>query len=590
MAANGVSGKAFDIPLFKRIMAYVKPYKKVFYFTSALSIVLAFMAWVRPVLIQITIDENIKAFDKEGLLKMTFILIGVLLVESVLEYFFSYLSSLLGQNVIRDLRNQVFKHVISFKLKHFDNTPIGQLVTRTVSDIETIAEMFSGGVLVIIGDLLKIFTIITYMLIKQWDLALITLIPIPILFFATSIFKKVIKKAFQEVREQVSVMNTFVQEHITGMSIVQIFNRETVEMDRFSDINKKHRSAHIKTVWAYSVFFPIVEMLSAGSIALLVWYGFKEVAEQHATPGVIFSFILFIYMLYRPIRQLADRFNTLQMGMVSSERVFKVLDTQSTIENNGTLKPTDLTGNIEFKNVWFAYNEEEWVLKDISFQIKKGESLALVGATGAGKSSIINLLGRYYEINKGEISIDGININDFDLAHLRKIMSIVLQDVFLFSDTIYNNITLYSKDITKEEVINGAKKIGAHAFIMELPNGYDYNVKERGALLSVGQRQLISFIRAYVHQPEILILDEATSSIDSDSETLIQHATDVITKDRTSIIVAHRLSTIKNASKILVIEKGEIVESGNHNELIQKKGYYKKLYDYQFKNQVEEAQ
>ena len=385
-------------------------------------------------------------------------------------------------------------------------------------------------------------------------------------------------------------MNTFVQEHITGMSIVQIFNRETVEMDRFSDINKKHRSAHIKTVWAYSVFFPIVEMLSAGSIALLVWYGFKEVAEQHATPGVIFSFILFIYMLYRPIRQLADRFNTLQMGMVSSERVFKVLDTQSTIENNGTLKPTDLTGNIEFKNVWFAYNEEEWVLKDISFQIKKGESLALVGATGAGKSSIINLLGRYYEINKGEISIDGININDFDLAHLRKIMSIVLQDVFLFSDTIYNNITLYSKDITKEEVINGAKKIGAHAFIMELPNGYDYNVKERGALLSVGQRQLISFIRAYVHQPEILILDEATSSIDSDSETLIQHATDVITKDRTSIIVAHRLSTIKNASKILVIEKGEIVESGNHNELIQKKGYYKKLYDYQFKNQVEEAQ
>jgi len=588
--ASEVSGKAFDIPLFKRIMTYVKPYKKMFYITSMLTMTLASMSWLRPHLIQETIDKNIKAFDKEGLLEMTLILIGVLLIESVLEYFFSYLSSLLGQNVIRDLRNQVFKHVINFKLKHFDNTPIGQLVTRTVSDIETIAEMFSGGILVIIGDLLKIFIIITYMLFKQWDLALITLIPIPILFFATSIFKRVIKKAFQEVREQVSVMNTFVQEHITGMSIVQIFNRETVEMDRFSDINKKHRAAHIKTVWAYSVFFPIVEMLSAGSIALLVWYGFKEVAQENTTPGTLFSFILFIYMLYRPIRQLADRFNTLQMGMVSSERVFKVLDTKSTIENNGLQKPTDLTGTIEFKNVWFAYNDDDWVLKDISFQINKGESLALVGATGAGKSSIINLLGRYYEINKGEISIDDINVNDFDLNHLRKTMSIVLQDVFLFSDTIYNNITLYSTEITKEQVIEGAKKIGAHDFIMELPKGYDYNVKERGALLSVGQRQLISFIRAYVHEPEILILDEATSSIDSDSEALIQHATDVITKDRTSIIVAHRLSTIKNASKILVIEKGEIVETGNHNELINKKGYYKKLYDYQFKNQVKEAQ
>lgn len=585
-----VTGSAFDIPLFKRIMKYVKPYKGIFYITASLSIILAFMAWIRPVLIQITIDDNIKKFDKEGLLQMTLIVIGVLIIESVFEYFFNYLSNLLGQNVIRDLRNQVFKHVISFKLKHFDNTPIGQLVTRTVSDIETIAEMFSGGILVIIGDLLKIITVITYMLFKQWDLALITLIPIPILFFATSVFKKVIKKAFQEVREQVSVLNTFVQEHITGMSIVQIFNREEVEMKRFSEINKKHRAAHIKTVWAYSVFFPVVEMLSAGSIALLVWYGFKEVAQQHATPGVIFSFILFIYMLYRPIRQLADRFNTLQMGMVSSERVFKVLDTQSTIENNGTLEPTNLNGNIEFKNVWFAYNDEEWVLKNISFQVNKGESLALVGATGAGKSSIINLLGRYYEINKGEITIDNINVNDFELSHLRRIMSIVLQDVFLFSDSIYNNITLYSKEITEEQVIEAAKKIGAHDFIMELPNGYEYNVKERGALLSVGQRQLISFIRAYVHQPEILILDEATSSIDSESEALIQHATDVITKDRTSIIVAHRLSTIKNASKILVIEKGEIVEQGNHNELINKGGYYKKLYDYQFKNQVETTQ
>lgn len=584
--SNSVSGKAFDFLLFKRIMKYTNPYKGVFYFTALLSVVLAFVALVRPVLIQQTIDENIKNFDGEGLLTMTIILIGFLLLESVFEYLFNYLGNLLGQNVIRDLRNQVFKHVLEFRLKHFDNTPIGQLVTRTVSDIETIAEMFSGGILVIIGDLLKIVTIICYMLYKQWDLALMTLIPIPLLFLATSVFKKVIKKAFQEVREEVAKLNTFVQEHITGMSIVQIFNREEVEMNKFSNINKNHRDAHIKTVWAYSVFFPIVEILSAASIALMVWYGFKEVAALHTTPGTIFSFILFIYMLYRPIRQLADRFNTLQMGMVSSERVFKLLDTNSTIENSGTLAAKELNGNIEFKNVWFAYNDEEWVLKDISFKIKKGEALALVGATGAGKSSIINLIGRYYEINKGEILIDGINIKDIELNLLRKHISVVLQDVFLFSDTIYNNITLYSPDITEQQVIEAAQKVGAHDFISKLPGGYQYNVKERGALLSAGQRQLISFIRAYVHQPEILILDEATSSIDSESEALIQHATEVLTKDRTSIIVAHRLSTIKNATKILVIDKGLIVEEGSHNELINTAGYYKKLYDYQFKNEI----
>lgn len=584
--ADSVSGKAFDIPLFKRIMTYVNPYKKVFYFTATLSIVLAVVALVRPVLIQQTIDENIKAFDAEGLFIMTMILIGFLLLESVLEYLFGYLGNLLGQKVIRDLRNQVFKHVLDFRLKHFDNTPIGQLVTRTVSDIETIAELFSGGILVIIGDLLKIITIIAYMFYKQWDLALITLVPVPILFMATSVFKKVIKKAFQEVREEVAKLNTFVQEHVTGMSIVQVFNREEVEMKRFDEINKNHRNAHIKTVWAYSVFFPVVDILQAASISLLVWYGFKEVAELHATPGMLFSFILFIYMLYRPIRQLADRFNTLQMGMVSSERVFKLLDTQDATSNTGTLTAQNLKGNIEFKNVWFAYNDEEWVLKDISFKIERGQALALVGATGAGKSSIINLIGRYYEVNRGDIYIDGINIKDIELNLLRKHISVVLQDVFLFSDTIYNNITLYSNDISEEQVIDAAKKVGAHDFISKLPKGYQYNVKERGALLSAGQRQLISFIRAYVHQPEILILDEATSSIDSESEALIQHATEVLTKDRTSIIVAHRLSTIKNATTILVIDKGEIVERGSHNELINKSGYYKKLYDYQFKNEI----
>jgi len=586
--AKTVTGKAFDFSLLSRIMTYVKPYYAMFYTTAFLSIILAAVTLVRPILIQITIDKYIAAFDRDGLLLMTIYLVGFLVLESILQYFFTLLGNLLGQNVIKDLRNQTFKHVINFKLKHFDNTPIGQLVTRTVSDIETIAEMFSGGILIIIGDLLKIFSVVTYMLYYNWDLALITLIPIPLLFLATYIFKNAIKKSFQDVREQVSRLNTFVQEHITGMSVVQLFNREDVEMETFSKINKKHRNAHIETVWAYSVFFPVVEILSALSIALIVWYGFKEVALGYATAGEIFSFTLFVYMLYRPIRQLADRFNTLQMGMVSSERVFKVLDTESIILDTGIKGTSKLKGDIEFKNVSFAYNDEDWVLKNISFNINKGETLALVGATGAGKSSIINLLGRYYEINKGEIFIDNININELKLKELRKFMSIVLQDVFLFSDSVINNISLYNETITEEAVIDAAKKVGAHDFITKLPGGYHYDVKERGSMLSVGQRQLISFIRAYVHQPQVLILDEATSSIDSESEELIKHATSVLTKDRTSIIVAHRLSTIKNADKILVIDKGQVIEEGNHFELLEKKGAYKKLYDYQFKSQNKE--
>lgn len=581
------SPKNVDYSVFKRVLRYAKPYQTGFYITALLSIILAVVAIVRPVLIQFTIDDYIKGKDSEGLFTMTIILIGVLVLDSVLQYFYTLLGNLLGQNVIKDVRNEVYKKVINFKLKLFDTTPIGRLITRTVSDIETIAEMFTGGILVIIADLLKIFAVLSYMLYTNWALTLITLIPLPVLIIATYIFKAVIKKAYQQVVEQISQLNTFVQEHITGMSIVQMFNREQVEMDTFSEINKKHRTAHIKTVWAYSIFFPVVEILSASSLALLVWYGLGEVAQKQASAGEIFAFTLFIYMLYRPIRQLADRFNTIQRGIASMERVFKVLDTESTIENSGNIKTENLEGNIEFKNVWFAYNDENWVLKDVSFKINKGECLALVGATGAGKSSIINLLGRYYEINKGEIFIDGININDFELENLRQFMSIVLQDVFLFSDTIYNNITLYSETITKEQVIDAATKIGAHEFIEKLPGGYDYDVKERGAMLSVGQRQLISFIRAYVHQPNILILDEATSSIDSESEELIKHATNILTKDRTSIIVAHRLSTIKNADKILVVDKGKIVEEGSHNVLIKIDGYYKKLYDYQFKDKTE---
>ena len=583
--SKSVSGKAFDYSLFKRVMTYVKPYNNIFYTTAFLTIFLALISLIRPILIQITIDDYIKKLDEQGLFNMTILLVFFLVLESVLQYFFTLLGNLLGQNVIKDLRNQTFEKVIHFKLKHFDNTPIGQLITRTVTDIERIAEMFSGGILLIISDLLKIFAVIFCMLYINWDLTLIALIPIPLVIIATLIFKKIIKKAYQDIAEQTGRLNTFVQEHITGISIIQLFNREEIEKEAFAQINHKHRTAHIKTVWAYSIFFPVVEILSASSLALLVWYGLGEVAQNYASAGEIFSFTLFIHMLYRPIRQLAERFNTLQMGMVSSQRVFKVLDTKSIINNDGAKSTANLKGDIEFRNVSFAYNDEDWVLKNISFKIEKGENLAIVGATGAGKSSIINLLGRYYEINKGDIFIDETNINEIELEDLRKHLSIVLQDVFLFSDSIFNNITLYNKDITEKQVIEAAKKVGAHRFISKLPGGYNYDVKERGAMLSVGQRQLISFIRAYVHQTEVLILDEATSSIDSESEEMIKHATSVLTKDRTSIIVAHRLSTIKNADKILVIDKGEIVEEGNHQELLNKNSFYKKLYDFQFKSE-----
>ena len=583
---ESVSGKAFDYSLLKRILKYITPYKVMFYSTAFLSILLASISVVRPILIQKAVNNNIANKDSLGLYEITIWLVVALIIETLLQYVFTYYGNLIGQNIIKDIRNEVFKRVLSFKLKYYDQTPIGRLVTRTVSDIETIAEMFSDGILVILGDLLKIFAAVLCMFYINWDLALITLLPIPLLMIGTSIFKRVIKNAFQDVRNQVSLLNTFVQEHVTGMSIVQIFNREKIESELFSDINKKHRDAHIKTVWAYSVFFPLVEILSALSVALLVWYGFKEISLEIASPGEIFSFTFFIHMLYRPIRQLADRFNSLQMGMVSSERVFKVLDTNYNIANEGTQTIENLNGDITFKNVWFAYNEEDWVLKDISFTIKKGQTLALVGATGAGKSSMINLLGRYYEINKGEIFIDNINVTDFELNHLRKSMAVVLQDVFLFSDTVFNNITLFSDKISEERVIEAAKKIGAHDFITKLPGGYQYNVKERGALLSVGQRQLISFIRAYVHNPRILILDEATSSIDSESEALIKHATEILTQNTTSIIVAHRLSTIQNADKILVIDKGKVVEEGTHQELLKLNGHYKKLYNYQFEEVI----
>lgn len=582
-----VTGKAWDTKLFKRVFKYVSPYNKAFYFTSLLVILLAILAPLRPYFIQLIIDEKVKAADTQGVLNITLLLVGIMLLEAILQFYQTYLANWLGQNIIKDIRVQLYKHILSFKLKYFDKNAIGTLVTRTVSDIETISNIFAQGILVIFGDILKLIAVIAFMLYTDWLLTLISLIPIPILIFATSVFKKVIKKAFQEVRTQVSRLNAFVQERVSGMRIIQIFNREAVESSKFEKMNKLHRDAHIRTVWAYSIFFPIVEMLSATSLGLLVWWGTKSVLSGYTTMGNLVAFILYIYMLYRPIRQLADRFNTLQLGMVSSERVFRVLDTESTIENQGTFKKEKLDGNIEFNNVSFAYVEDEYVLKNISFSAKKGETIAFVGATGSGKTSTINLLGRFYEFQSGEITIDGTSIKEYDLDNLRQNMAVVLQDVFLFSDTIHNNITLNSDKITEEEVIEAAKKVGAHDFISKLPGAYQYDVKERGGMLSVGQRQLISFIRAYVHQPSILILDEATSSIDTESEILIQNATDILTAGRTSIVIAHRLSTIQKADRIIVLEAGEILEQGTHQELLARNGHYKKLFELQFSEDFE---
>lgn len=584
MSDNKVTGSAFDLPILKRVFKYAKPYIGYFYLTLFLTIFLAIITPLRPWLIQYTFDKYILIPDKQGLLIMTLVLVGMVLVEAIANFFYIYLANYLGQSAIKDLRIEVFGHINQFKLKYFDKTPIGTLVTRVVSDIETIAEIFSQGLLVIIGDLLKLVVAITFMIYVDWRLTIISLSTIPILLVATYIFKNGIKSSFQQVRNEVSRLNAFLQEHITGMNIVQIFNREEEEMRKFKVINAAHRQAHIRSVWYYSIFLPVVEILSAASIGLVVWWGAKEALKgSDITLGTLMAFILYIYMLFRPIRELADKFNTLQMGMVSSERVFKVLDTEYVIDDNGTKKFENIRGEIDFKNVWFAYNEEDWVLRDISFKVKAGETLAIVGATGAGKSSIINLLSRFYEYNKGEILADGYNIRDYELKDLRRNIGVILQDVFLFSDTVMNNITLNNPDITQEQVIEAAKAVGAHQFISKLPGGYDYDVKERGGMLSVGQRQLIAFVRAYVYDPRILVLDEATSSIDTESEIIIQKALETLTKDRTSIVIAHRLSTVQNASKILVLEKGEVIEEGSHSELIAQDGHYKNLFELQFK-------
>ena len=580
--ASTVTGKAFDMSLFNRILRYVRPYKTKFVFTGLLTVLLALLSPLRPWLIQYTVDHYITRPNKALLLNMTILLISLLVLEAIVQFFQTYMANWVGQSVIKDLRMEVYRKIVGFKLKYFDNTAIGTLVTRAVSDIETISDIFSQGILIIVGDILKLIVVIAFMFAMDWRLTLFSLAPIPILIWATNVFKNYIKGAFGEVRNAISKLNAFVQEHITGMNIVQIFNREEVEMEKFNSINRDHRNAHIKTVWANSIFFPVVEVLSAVSIALLVWWGAKEVIADTVELGDLMAFILYIYMLYRPIRQLADRFNTLQMGMVSSERVFKVIDTEASIPNLGQSDPNLIEGDIEFKNVWFAYNEPEWILKDLTFEVKKGETIAFVGATGAGKTSVINLLSRFYEYQKGEIFIDGKNLREYELSQLRNVIGVVLQDVFLFSDSIHNNITLNNPDITRKQVVEAAKAVGANEFIERLKDNYDFDVHERGGMLSVGQRQLLAFIRAYVYNPKILVLDEATSSVDTESEVLIQNAIDRLTENRTSIVIAHRLATIQKADKIIVMDKGRIVEMGSHQELLKKDGHYKNLYDLQF--------
>lgn len=567
----------------RQLYTYVKPYQKQFYFLVFLTLALAVLAPARPYLIQIAIDEHVALGDAAGLLQIIYVLVVLMVIQAIAQWAHTYYSGWIGQVIIKDIRVRLYTHLLRLRLKFFDNTPIGRLVTRNVSDIETLADVFSEGLAAIIGDLLQIITILGVMFYIDWKLTLVSLSTLPLLVISTYVFKEKIKVTFNDVRNAVANLNSFLQEHITGMTIVQLFNREQREFDKFKEINREHRAAHIRSVLYYSIYFPVAEIIQAIGIGLVVWYGAVGVLGMDLQIGILISFIMYLQLFFRPIRMIADRFNTLQMGVVSSSRIFKLLASSEHIANEGSFNPEKVQGNVRLDQVWFAYKEEDYVLKNISFEAKQGQTIALVGATGAGKSSIINLISRFYEINKGNITIDDTHIQDYELSALRKHIGVVLQDVFLFSSSIYQNITLGNPSITKEQVLEAAELVGAAKFIEKLPGGLDYNVMERGATLSVGQRQLISFVRAMVYNPEILILDEATSSVDSETEELIQESIEKMMQGRTSIVIAHRLSTIQKADQILVLHKGEIVERGTHESLLEQGGYYTQLHQMQRK-------
>ena len=577
----------FDVKLFKRLINNVLIYKSTFIFVAISAVLISIFSTLTPYLIKIAVDDYLALGKYDEFIYLICFMLLNLLLTVVFMFLFSYYANLLGQNVVFDLRVKLFKHILNFKMGYFDKSSVGRLVTRAVNDMETIASIFSQGLFMIVADLLQMFLVIIIMLVISWKLSLSVFVVLPFILFATRKFQKSMKVAFNEVRAEVANLNSFVQERITGMKIVQIFNREKIEYDNFIEINKKHKKAWLKTVWYNSIFFPIAELSTSVTVGLIVWYGGLNsiLEDSEITLGIIFLFIQLSQMLFRPLRQIADKFNTLQMGMVAANRVFKIMDTESKILNSGNLSYNTFLGNIKFNNITFSYGEGVDVLKDISFNVNKGEKIAIVGATGSGKTTIINLLTRFYQTTQGSIEIDDIDINDMDLYSLRSNIALVLQDDFLFADSLLNNITIWNKTISFDNVVKAAKKIGIHDFIMSLPGGYNYNVKERGVMISQGQRQLISFLRAYLKNPSILILDEATSSIDSNSEELIQSAILKITENKTSIIIAHRLSTILNSDRILVMDSGKLVEYGSHLELInKKKGYYKNLYEIQFKS------